>query len=105
MIKLNPDKLANLKTSDQLFDEKYGVKETPTRVAFEADSAAWYFGELMRERRKELKMTQADLAERVNAKRTYISRVERGESDIQMSSFFKLASALDIKIRPEFCPV
>lgn len=102
MIKINPEKLAGLKTVDQLFDEKYGEKGTPTRDAFEAESAAWYFGELMRERRKELKMTQADLAERVNAKRTYISRVERGESDIQMSSFFKLASALGIRLCPEF---
>lgn len=102
MRKLNDNKLAELKTVDQLFDEKYGENGSTTRNAFEADSAAWYFGELMRERRKELNMTQADLAERVNAKRTYISRVERGESDIQMSSFFKLASALGIRIFPEF---
>lgn len=102
MIHIDPEKLAGLKTVDQLFDEKYGEKGTTTRAAFEADSAAWYFGELMRERRKELKMTQADLAERINAKRTYISRVERGESDIQMSSFFKLASALGIRLFPEF---
>lgn len=102
MVKINPDKLKDLKTVDQLFDEKYGKDGTQRRAAFEAESAAWYFGELMRERRKELNMTQADLAERVNAKRTYISRVERGESDIQMSSFFRLASALCIRICPEF---
>lgn len=102
MVKINPDKLKDLKTVDQLFDEKYGKDGTQRRTAFEAESAAWYFGELMRERRKELNMTQADLAERVNAKRTYISRVERGESDIQMSSFFRLASALGIRICPEF---
>lgn len=102
MVKINPDKLKDQKTVDQLFDEKYGKDGTQRRAAFEAESAAWYFGELMRERRKELNMTQADLAERVNAKRTYISRVERGESDIQMSSFFRLASALGIRICPEF---
>ena len=102
MVKINPDKLKDLKTVDQLFDEKYGKDSNQRRTAFEAESAAWYFGELMRERRKELNMTQADLAERVNAKRTYISRVERGESDIQMSSFFRLASALGIRICPEF---
>ena len=102
MVKINPDKLKDLKTVDQLFDEKYGKDGTQRRAAFEAESAAWYFGELMRERRKELNMTQADLAERVNAKRTYISRVERGEGDIQMSSFFRLASALGIRICPEF---
>ncbi len=102
MRKLDSTKLAELKTVDQLFDEKYGKEGTSKRTAFEADSAAWYFGELMRERRKELNMTQQDLADKVNAKRTYISRVERGEADIQMSSFFRLATALGIRMRPEF---
>ena len=80
MRKLDPTKLANLKTVDGLFDEKYGAEGTETRAEFDAESAAWYFGELMRERRKRLNMTQEDLAQKINAKRTYISRVERGEA-------------------------
>lgn len=99
---LNSDKLATLKTVGQIFDEKYGKPGTEQREAFEAESSAWYFGELMRERRKELNMTQEELAERINAKRTYISRIERGETDIQMSSFFRIISALGIRLRPEF---
>ncbi|MDO4822979.1 MAG: helix-turn-helix transcriptional regulator [Bacteroidales bacterium] len=102
MKKLDSAKLAKLRTASQLFDEKYGKPGTEQRAAFEAESSAWYFGELMRERRKELKMTQEDLAERINAKRTYISRIERGETDILMSSFFKIATALGIKLKPEF---
>lgn len=102
MRKLDTTKLTNLKTADQLFDEKYGVADSMERIAFEAESASWYFGELMRERRKELNMTQQDLADKVNAKRAYISRIERGLADIQMSSFFRLANALGIRLRPEF---
>lgn len=102
MRKLDPNKLKNLKTASQLFDEKYGTVGTESRAAFEAESSAWYFGELLRERRKELNMTQEDLAERINAKRTYVSRVERGEADIQMSNFFRLTTALGIRLRPEF---
>lgn len=49
MGKINPDKLKDLKTVDQLFDEKYGKDGTQRRAAFEAESAAWYFGELMGE--------------------------------------------------------
>lgn len=102
MRQLDESKLAALKTASQLFDEKYGKQGTARRAAFEAESAAWYFGELMRERRKALKMTQEELAERVNAKRTYISRIERGETDIQLSSFFRIIAALGIKLKPEF---
>ncbi|MCQ2218598.1 MAG: helix-turn-helix domain-containing protein [Paludibacteraceae bacterium] len=102
MRKLNTDKLKQLKTADSLLDEKYGENGTSQRMAFDADCAAWYFGELLKERRKSLNMTQEDLAVLVNSKRTYISRVERGVADIQMSSFFKLASALGIRFIPEF---
>lgn len=102
MRQIDSSKLSKLKTASQLFDEKYGETGTETRNEFEAESAAWYLGELMKERRKELHMTQEDLAERINAQRTYISRVERGETDIQMSSFFRIISALGIRLRPEF---
>lgn len=102
MRKLDPTKLANLKTVDGLFDEKYGAEGTETRAEFDAESAAWYFGELMRERRKRLNMTQEDLAQKINAKRTYISRVERGETDIQLSSFLRIAKALGIHMHFDF---
>ena len=49
MGKINPDKLKDLKTVDQLFDEKYGKDSNQRRTAFEAESAAWYFEELMGE--------------------------------------------------------
>lgn len=48
------------------------------------------------DRRKELKMTQQELAERVGTVRSYIAKVEKGETDIQLSSFFRIANALRI---------
>ena len=43
-----------------------------------------------------LKMTQKELAEKIGTARSYIARVERGETDIQLSSFLRIATALRI---------
>ena len=55
---------------------------------------------------KELRMkrglTQRELAEKVGTARSYIARVEKGETDIQISSFFRIARALGIEFTPTF---
>lgn len=98
MIEFDETKLAGLKTADGHFDEEYGLPGTPGREAFHAESMAWYYGELLRERRKALNMTQEQLANKVNVPRPYISHVERGKSDVQLSSFLRIASALGLQI-------
>jgi len=44
-------------------------------------------------------ITQKELAERVGRDRTYINRIEKGETDLQLSSFIRLADALGIMLR------
>ncbi len=99
MIRFDETKLEKLKTANQLFDEEYGLPGTPSREAFHAESMAWYYGELLRERRKTLKMTQEQLANKINVPRPYISHVERGKSDVQLSSFLRIASALGLQLQ------
>jgi HTH-type transcriptional regulator/antitoxin HipB len=82
--------MKNIKTLDELLDEKYGVKGTPERDQFDADSLAFRLGIMLKEARKEARMTQEDLAERTGTKKSYISRIERGLSDIQVSTYHKL---------------
>ena len=52
---------------------------------------------MIRNRRKELKLTQQDLGTIVGKKRPYISRVEKGE-DIQLSNFAIILNALGISL-------
>ena len=40
--------------------------------------------------------------EKVGTARSYIARVEKGETDIQISSFFRIARALGIEFIPTF---
>jgi ribosome-binding protein aMBF1 (putative translation factor) len=85
--------------AEDVLAREVGAPGSPEREEFDAKARAWYYGELLRERRKELGITQKELAERVNRERTYINRVEKGETDMQLSSFIRIASALGIILR------
>lgn len=61
MIQLDEEKLAKLPTTNQLLDEKYGLDGTPKREDFNAKAIAWYYGTLLRDRRRELKLTQKEV--------------------------------------------
>ena len=88
MIRLNEEKLARLHTADEILEKEYGAPGTPSRDAFEARAKAWYYAELLKEERKRQKLTQ---------QREYISTIERGNSDMQMSTFLQIASALGLR--------
>ena len=105
MIQLDEKKLAKLPTTNQLLDEKYGVDGTPEREEFNAKAIAWYYGTLLRDRRKELKLTQKEVAEKIGREQTYIARIERGKADMQISSFFRIAAVLGIQFIPSFVSV
>lgn len=110
--KLTADELQKLRTIDfgaqngfvrasEVLAKEVGEAGTPAREEFDAKARAWYYGEVLRVRRKELGMTQKELAEKVGRERTYINRIEKGETDLQLSSFIRIADALGITLRLE----
>ena len=99
MRKIETSKLID---SETVLTEKYGAPGTESRRAFDEKARAYYYGVILRDRRKELKMTQKELAEKVGTARSYIARVERGETDMQLSSFLRIADALRISFMPVF---
>ena len=44
----------------------------------------------IKEERKNAKMTQEQLAEKIGAKKSFISRIENGKTDIQLSTLYRL---------------
>ena len=102
MRKIDETKLAKLSTTNKMLDDKYGTHGTETRNDFDEQSLAWFYGNMLKERRKELKLTQKEVAEKLGRDQSYIARVERGKADIQLSSFFRIASILGIQLVPSF---
>jgi DNA-binding XRE family transcriptional regulator len=82
--------MKNITDFEDILKEKYGEKGTASRDKYDADSLAFRLGVMLKEARNEAMITQEELALRTGTKKSYISRIERGQSDIQISTFYKL---------------
>jgi ribosome-binding protein aMBF1 (putative translation factor) len=80
----------NIKTFDQHLENQYGKIGTAKRTAFEIKAKAFAIGEIIKDQRKTANMTQEQLAEKTGTKKSFISRIENGHSDIQLSTLYKL---------------
>jgi ribosome-binding protein aMBF1 (putative translation factor) len=87
---MEENKMKNITDFEDILIEKYGLKGTPIRDKYETEALAFRIGIMLKEARQELKITQQELAEKIGTKKSYISRVEKGQSDIQISTFYKL---------------
>ncbi|MDE6540024.1 MAG: helix-turn-helix domain-containing protein [Ruminococcus sp.] len=56
------------------------------------------FGQKIKNRRKELGYTQAELAERVHTTQPYVSRLEKGWFNPSMQMIVKISTALNISV-------
>ena len=75
---------------DVHLDDKYGKRGANSRTEFELKSQTFILGELLKEERRKANLTQAEMAERTGTKKSYISRIENGRADIQLSTLYKL---------------
>ena len=82
--------IKDAKTFDELLDIKYGKLGTRNRDEFESRAKAFVVGEMIKDARKEAHLTQEELAKKTGTKKSYISRVENGKIDIQISTLFKI---------------
>jgi HTH-type transcriptional regulator / antitoxin HipB len=90
-----------IKTADELFALKYGEKGSATRIEFEAKSKAFFICEMLKEERKKAKISQSELAERTTTRKEFISRIENGKVDVQLSTLIKMLSGLNLTLKIE----
>ena len=90
----------SLPTFNQQLNDECGRQGTPARDEFHEEALSWYYGQILRSRRQELRMTQKQLADKLGREQSYIARVERGKVDVQLSSFLRIAAALGIQFVP-----
>jgi ribosome-binding protein aMBF1 (putative translation factor) len=77
-------------TFDEHLDKRYGEIGTSKRTDFEIKAKAFAIGEVIREERRLASMTQEQLADKIGAKKSFISRIESGKTDIQLSTLYRL---------------
>jgi HTH-type transcriptional regulator / antitoxin HipB len=82
--------MKKLTSFEEHLNKQYGKKGTVKRDKFESNSLAFRLGEMLKEERKRAKLTQEQLAEKTGTKKSYISRIEAGKSDIQISTFSRI---------------
>lgn len=80
-------------------DNQYGKQGTPEREEFNAKALAFYYGELIKEKRKEKHLTQEELAQQIGKNRAYIARIEQGKTDLQLSNFMQIINALGLSLQ------
>ena len=97
---MKEETIRNAKTFDELLDIKYGKIGSPKRDEYEAKANYFVISEMLKEARKEAHITQEQLADKIGTKKSYISRLENGKADIQVSTLYKIfETGLGRKIR------
>ena len=88
----------NITPIEDLIIEDFGEIGTPERDAFEIECDAFIIGEQLKEERKKAGLTQEELAQRIGTKKSFISRVENGKADIQLTTLAKLFQGLGRRV-------
>lgn len=78
--------------------------EPGTKEREEATNKAWeeYNAQVLLDARKSANLTQAELARRIGADKSYISRIERGLIIPNVATLYKIAAAMGftVELRP-----
>ena len=94
----NKNTLSFCSPLDELIEEDFGKAGSPERTAFDMECDAFIIGEQLKMERKRIGLTQEQLAERIGTKKSFISRVEKGRTDIQLSTLARLFQGLGRRV-------
>lgn len=78
--------MKNIKTLSELEDKYIGKRGTREREEYEAELSDLMIGMQVRDARIRLDLTQEELAERVDKKRAFISRIENDGSNLTIKT-------------------
>ena len=79
-----------IKTFDELIEKEYGKIGTESRNEYEEGAQMFIVSEMLKEARKNANMTQEQLAIKAGTKKSYISKIENGKGNIQLSTLIRI---------------
>ncbi len=80
----------NTKSWKEIKDIVYGEKGTERIDELERDFESFRIGLLLREAREKKKLTQEQLGNAINKKRSYISRIENNGGNLNLKTLFEI---------------
>ena len=96
---MNNNKYNNKLTPiEDLIAEDFGQIGTEERDQFEMECDAFIIGEQLKQERRRAGLTQEQLADKIGTRKSFISRVENGNADIQLSTLVKLFHGLNRRV-------
>lgn len=98
MEKTKENALMNCSTLDELLNVEFGSVGTPVRDEFDIETEAFCLAQTLREERIRAGLTQEQLAEKIGTKKTYISRLENGKADVQLTTLFRIFEGLGRRV-------
>lgn len=89
----------NCNNLDELINVEFGEVGTPSCEEFDKETEAFCLALTLKEERIRAGFTQEQLAEKIGTKKTYISRLENGKADIQLTTLFRIFEGLGRRVR------
>ena len=83
---------------DDLLDAEYGERGTAAREDFEIQAETFCLAECLKEQRRLAGLTQEQLATKIGTKKSYISKIENGHADVQLSTLFRIFAGLGKRV-------
>ena len=83
-------KYDNIQSFDELLDLEHGKIGSESRSKFEENAQMFIISEMLKEARKDANLTQEQLAEKAGTKKSYISKIENGRGNIQLSTLIRI---------------
>ena len=79
-----------IKSFDDLIELEHGKIGTDSRNEYEERAQMFIVSEMLKEARLQANLTQEQLAEKAGTKKSYISKVENGKGNIQLSTLIRI---------------
>lgn len=88
-----------LKSIDDLTNEVFGKRGTPSREKFEYELRMDILGSLIKEARKRKKLSQEQLGALVGVQKAQISKIENNTKDFRLVTILPIMDALGMKVK------
>ncbi|CAM4116917.1 helix-turn-helix domain-containing protein [Flavobacterium antarcticum] len=75
---------------DQLIELEHGKIGTESRIKYEESAQMFIVSQMLKSARKEANLTQEQLADKAGTKKSYISKLENGKGNIQLSTLIRI---------------